>query len=91
MLITNSVVNGKKLKKDRLLIFIAVIAVSVILLSAFSIVQEIHPAATPVVEPIQSVSGYYLSYGGNISEIFVVSANASYGSYPGPIGYWSSG
>jgi|SRR5208283_173707 len=86
----NSVVTGKKLKKDRLLIFIAVIAVSVILLSAFLVDQQIQPKATPVnestsaIESIQSVSGYYLSYMGNASGIFVVSENASYGSYPYP-------
>ena len=37
---------------------------------------------TPVVEPIQSVAGYYLPLGENISKIFVVSTNASYGFYP---------
>src|SRR5208283_849721 len=80
---SNSAANRNKLK-DKLMIIIALIAVSVILLSAFLIAQEIRPAATPVVEPIQSASGYYLSYGGNASKIFVVSTNASYGPYPGP-------
>jgi hypothetical protein len=80
---SNSASNSNKLK-DKLMIFIALIAVSVILLSAFLIEQEIRPAATPVVEPIQSFAGYYLSYGGNASKIFVVSTNASYGRYPYP-------
>ncbi len=82
MLTAHSVVTGKKLKKDRLLIFVAIMAVSVILLSAFLVAQQIHPASTPVIELIQSASGYYLSYMGNVSRIFVVSANASYGNYP---------
>jgi hypothetical protein len=34
--------------------------------------------------PIQSVSGYYLPYEGKDSKIFIVSANANYGSYPYP-------
>ncbi len=83
MMASNSVANRRDLK-DKLMIFIAVIAVSVILLSAFLVDQEIHPASTPVIEPIQSASGYYLPYEGNISKIFVVSANASYGNYPYP-------
>jgi hypothetical protein len=37
---------------------------------------------TPVIKPIQSVAGYYLPFWGNISKIFVVSTNASYGFYP---------
>ncbi len=96
MLTTDSVATGKKLRKDRLLIFISILAVSVILLSAFFVDQQIQPKATPAIEPtptietapaiepIQSVSGYYLSYMSNASRIFVVCANASYGSYPYP-------
>ena len=80
----NSVATGKKSKKDTFLIFIAVIAVAVILLSAFWINLQIRPASTTVVEPIPSVTGYYLPYEVNISKIFVVSANASYGYYPYP-------
>lgn len=34
--------------------------------------------------PIQSVSDYYLQYNGITSRIFVVSANATHGNYPGP-------
>jgi len=36
----------------------------------------------PVTEPFQSAAGYYLPYEGNLSKIFVVSTNASYGFYP---------
>jgi hypothetical protein len=58
----------------------------VILLSAFWIIPQIHPSSTPTQpsKPIQSVTGYYLPFDGNVSKIFVVSANASYGSYPYP-------
>jgi hypothetical protein len=76
-----------KIKKDKFIIFAVIIAVLVILLSAFWIIPQIHPASTqPVTGPVstitQSVGGYYLQYGGNISRIFVVSASASYGVYP---------
>ena len=85
MIAPNSVATRNKLKKDWLLIFIVVIAVSVVLLSAFLVEEQIQPKATsPVNEPIQSTSGYYLSYLGSASRIFVVSANASYGNYPYP-------
>ena len=88
MLTTNSVATGKKLKRINYIIFIAIIAVSVILLSAFLDYQQIQPKATPLdFKLIQSVSGYYLSYMGNVSKIFVVSANASYGGYPYPTAY----
>lgn len=79
---TNLVIKGNKIKKDKFIIFIAVIAVSIILLAAFFVDQQIRPKATPIIEPIQPVTDYYLSYEGNISKIFVVSANASYGFYP---------
>jgi hypothetical protein len=46
--------------------------------------QQTSQTPTPNAEPIQSLSNYYLQYGGNESKIFVVSANASYGAYPGP-------
>lgn len=81
---TNLVVAGNKIKKDKFIIFIAVIAVSIILLAAFFVDQQIRPKATPIIEPIQPVTDYYLSYEGNISKILVVSANASYGNYPYP-------
>lgn len=84
MTATNSVATGKKSKKDAFLIFIAVIAVSVIIFSAFWINTQFRPASTPAVEPIPSVTGYYLPSEGNISKIFLVSADASYGSYPYP-------
>ena len=38
----------------------------------------------PVIGQIQPVAGYYLPYRGNISRIFVVSANVSSGFYPYP-------
>jgi len=41
-----------------------------------------HYGQQQIVEPIQSVNGYYLPFEGNISRIFVVSENASYGFYP---------
>jgi hypothetical protein len=44
---------------------------------------ELFVFGTPVIEPIQSVAGYYLPLEGNISSrIFVLSTNASYGFYP---------
>lgn len=84
MLPTYPIENRKKSKKESFLILIALIAVSAILLSGFWVSSEFHPASTPVVEPIHSASGYYLLNGGNASRIFVVSANATYGSYPFP-------
>ena len=45
---------------------------------------QVSPSVAPVIGPIQSLSNYYLQYDGNESRIFVVSANASYDSYPGP-------
>ena len=83
MTASNPAEKGNKLK-GKLTIVIAVIAVSLILLSAFLVEQQIRPSATPVVEPIQASSNYYLPYDGNISRIFVVSASASYGYYPYP-------
>lgn len=73
-----------RIKKAKFIILASVIVVLVILLSAFWIIPQIYPASkqTQPSKPIQSVSGYYLTYEGNISRIFVVSANASYGKYP---------
>jgi hypothetical protein len=86
---------GNKFKKYKFMIFAVIIAVLVILLSAFWIIPQIHPASTqPVTGSVstitQSVGGYYLQYSpllnygfdSNVSRIFVVSANASYGVYP---------
>ena len=86
---------GNKVRKDKFMIFAVIIAVLVILLSAFWIIPQIHHASTqPVTGPVstitQSVGGYYLQYSpliyegfdSNVSRIFVVSANASYGVYP---------
>lgn len=75
---------GNKIKKDKFIIFAAMIAVLVILLSAFLIIPQIHHASTLTQpsKPIHPVTDYYLSFEGNISKIFVVSANASYGNYP---------
>jgi hypothetical protein len=42
------------------------------------------PTPTAAAEPTQPTYGYYLPLSnGSISRIFVISANASYGSYPG--------
>ncbi len=75
---------GNKIKKDKFIIFAAIIAVLVILLSAFLIIPQIHHASTQnqPSKPTEPLTDYYLLYEGNISKIFVVSANASYGNYP---------
>jgi len=65
---------GNKTEKNKLVILAVIVAILVILLSVFWIIPQILPAG-----PIQSVSNYYLPG----SKIFVVSANASYGRYPG--------
>lgn len=77
---------GNKIKSVKFIIRTVIIAVLVILLSAFWIIPQIHPASKPTQpsKPIQSVAGYYLTYESNISRIFVVSANATYGNYPYP-------
>lgn len=82
---------SQKSKKVKLIIAAITIAVLAILLSEFWIIPQNRPTrpspaptSTPTPEPIPSVSGYYLPYEGNNSRIFVVSANASYGYYPGP-------
>ena len=50
---------------------------------------QISPTATPIIEPIQSLSNFYLQYMGAETKVFVVSANASYGDYPGPTVTWA--
>jgi hypothetical protein len=84
MITTHSVAAGATLRKDRSLIFVAVIAVAVILFSAFLIDLQMQPASTPATKPIQSASNYYLPYNGSVSRIFVVSSDGSYGNYPYP-------
>jgi hypothetical protein len=73
-------------KKAKFIILAVIIVVFVILLSAFWIIPQITPTLTsaPIASNATSPSGYYLPYEGNNSKIFVVSANASYGSYPYP-------
>ena len=51
-------------------------------LADLAILAKHYGQSAPVIEPIQSVAGYYLPLGSNISKIFVVSTNASYGFYP---------
>ena len=75
--------------KEKFIILAAVLAISVILLSAFWVVPQISRTKSPqvvkpVIGPIQPAAGYYLPYMGNISRIFVVSANVSSGFYPFP-------
>jgi hypothetical protein len=80
----------KRFSLKRKLVNLAVIlAVLVILLSEFWIIPQItrQPSpqvVKPVVGQIQPVVGYYLSYGGDVTRIFVVSANVSSGFYPYP-------
>jgi hypothetical protein len=75
-----------KIKKGKIIILAVIIAILVILLSAFWIIPQIHPASisAPIASNATSPSGYYLPYEGNNSKIFLVSANASYGNYPYP-------
>ncbi len=40
--------------------------------------------STPTVANVEPVVPHYLSYNGNESKIFLVSATSTYGSYPGP-------
>ncbi len=73
--------------KGKLIILAVILAVSVILLSAFWVIPQVsHNAlsqvAKPVVGPMQPVAGYYLPFRGNTSRIFVVSASVSSGFYP---------
>jgi hypothetical protein len=75
--------------KRKLAILAVVVAVLAILLSEFWIIPQItRPSspqvAKPVIGQIQPVAGYYLPYRGDISRIFVVSANVSSGFYPYP-------
>jgi hypothetical protein len=74
--------------KEKFIILAVILAVSVLLVSEFWIIPQIfHKSSqvvTPVIGQIQPAAGYYLSYRGNISRIFVVSANVSSGLYPYP-------
>ncbi|MGA2385435.1 MAG: hypothetical protein ABSG33_02760 [Candidatus Bathyarchaeia archaeon] len=75
--------------KKKLVVLAALIAVATILLSAFWVIPEISrnslpQAVKPVIGKVQPASGYYLSFRGNITRIFVVSTNLSSGFYPYP-------
>jgi hypothetical protein len=75
--------------KRKLVILAVVLAVLAVLMSEFWIIPQITRQSSPqVVKPvigqIRPVAGYYLPYRGNISRIFVVSANVSSGFYPYP-------
>jgi hypothetical protein len=59
-----------------------VVFASVCVIIAVVIFFQFFVSRIPVTEPFQSAAGYYLPYEGNISKIFVISSNASYGFYP---------
>jgi len=65
-------------------VLIAPIIVIIILAVSFTVglyvTNQTNPSSQASEAPIQSVSNYYLPD----SRVFVVSANASYGNYPGP-------
>jgi hypothetical protein len=74
--------------KQKFIILAVILAVSAILLSEFWVIPQIFHKSPQVVTPVIGLfppgAGYYLSYRGNISRIFVVSTSISSGSYPYP-------
>jgi len=74
--------------KEKFIILAVILAVAVLLVSEFWVIPQIFhkstQVVTPVIGPFQPAAGYYLPYRGNISRIFVVSANVSSGFYPYP-------
>jgi hypothetical protein len=71
-------------KKNKLII--AVLALAAVLLASFWVTSQISfwpsHAVKPDLAPMQPITGYYLTFRGNTTRIFVVSANVSSGSYP---------
>ncbi len=77
--------NAKRFNKKNKII-IAVLALLTVLLVSFWVTQEISfwpsNAVKPNVSSMQPITGYYLTFQGNATKIFVVSATVSSGSYP---------
>jgi hypothetical protein len=77
--------NTKRFNKKNKII-IAVLAVVAVLFVSFWVTQEISfwpsSAVKPNVTAMQHITGYYLTFQGNTTKIYVVSATASSGSYP---------
>ena len=77
--------NTKRFNKKNKII-IAVLALAAVLLASFWVTQEISfwpsNAVKPNVTAMQPITGYYLTFQGNTTRIFVVSANVRSGWYP---------
>ena len=74
--------------KQKIAILAVILVAAVLLVSEFWVIPQIFHkpslAVTPVIGPFPPGAGYYLSYRGNISRIFVVSTSISSGFYPYP-------
>ncbi len=79
--------NVKRFSRRNKLI-VAVLAIVAVLLVSFWVTQEISfwpsTAVKPNIASIQPITGYYLTFQGNVTKIFVVSATVTSGSYPYP-------
>ena len=77
--------NPKRFNKKNKLV-IAVLALVAVLLVSLWVTQEISfwpgGAVKPNIASMQPIAGYYLTFRGNITRIFVVSAILTSGSYP---------
>jgi hypothetical protein len=71
-------------KKNKLII--ATLAIVAVLLASFWVTQQISfwpsSAVKPNVASLQPIAGYYLTFRGNNTEIFLISATVTSGSYP---------
>lgn len=75
---------GKK-KLNSVLILAFLMILIVLVLSIFVVLSSSYRAvSTPTVVNVKPVAPHYLTYDGNESRIFLVSATPAYGSYPGP-------
>ncbi len=76
--------NVKRFSRRNKLI-IAVLAMVAVLSVSFWVTQEISfwpsNAVKPNIASIQPITGYYLTFQGNVTKIFVVSATVTSGSY----------
>jgi hypothetical protein len=73
-------------KKSRTVLTLAVIALIIVLaMLTFIIIYFLqNQVSTPTVANVEPIEPQYLTYNGNASRIFMVSATPTYGSYPGP-------
>ena len=72
--------------KRRNLVALSAVLIVLVVLTAFWVLPQILPASSMAVKPsigsIQPATGYYLTFRGNASKVFVVSVNISAGFYP---------